>query len=58
MKIILKPKKVTVVYKEVLNIISEYTCPTCHITFVGFVQEGTVKFICHCGQVLIVENTE
>lgn len=35
---------------------SEYTCPTCHTTFVGNVAINVVSFMCECGQILKVNK--
>lgn len=48
-----KAKKVTVIYKTTEAYISEYTCPTCRVTFVNSgPDKNVIKFYCSCGQIL------
>jgi len=58
-KITKKPKRVTVSFKEVVRYIPEYTCPSCHVHYVGAgVSRSVTRFRCECGQELIVNVTE
>lgn len=58
MKITKTPKKVIVTFqeREIIQIRSVYTCPTCYTTIVGHVDGFATRFICSCGQELIVEK--
>jgi len=49
-----KPKKVQVRYKVIEVTESIYTCPSCSVTFRGWVSGNATRFICKCGQELIV----
>jgi predicted RNA-binding Zn-ribbon protein involved in translation (DUF1610 family) len=52
-----KPKRVTIVWKEIVEHYAEYICPSCHTHFVGGgPNKCTIRFICDCGQELIVNN--
>ena len=52
-----RPKKVTVFFRESIGYYAEYTCPTCKTTFSGAgVTSATTRFLCECGQELIVER--
>lgn len=57
-KITNKPKKIKVIYHEYKTYYTEYTCPSCHITFKnGGPRKNVTRFKCEeCGQELIVEN--
>ncbi len=50
------PKSVNVTFREetIVQTRSEYACPSCHTTYVGFVHSYVTRFICRCGQELIV----
>lgn len=56
MKVTKRPKKVKVHQREVKSIRSEYCCPTCQSIFIGGVFENVTRFICDCGQELIVNK--
>jgi hypothetical protein len=57
MKITVKPKKVDVLHKETKSYYSEYTCPSCKILYQGnCIGKNITRFICDCGQELIVNN--
>jgi hypothetical protein len=57
MKITKKPKKVKIEYRKMESYYSCYVCPTCHIGYEGNGPNKNVKrFICDCGQELIVDN--
>lgn len=52
-----KAKKVKVKYTETKSYYSEYKCPSCNVTFMNSgPRKNVLKFICECGQVLIVDN--
>jgi len=53
-----RDKKVYVELTKVISAVSEYTCPTCKITFVGNVGGNVTRFKCSCGQELIVDTEE
>ena len=50
------PKRVDVYEKQVITYETIYTCPDCHTKFVGFVSGNTTRFMCQCGQELIVNR--
>jgi hypothetical protein len=55
MKITKRPKRVRVKYRPVQNTISEYTCPSCKVCYVGGgPAKNVTRFVCDCGQELIV----
>lgn len=37
---------------------SEYSCPTCGTTFIGTLNKNTLRFICDCGQELVIKKQE
>lgn len=50
-----RPKRVTVRYVKVESYIAEYACPACCVIFKGCgPSKNTTRFICTCGQELIV----
>ena len=52
-----RPKRVSVQYEEIKSYTAKYDCPTCKTSFVGFgPNRNVVRFICKCGQELIVER--
>lgn len=58
-KITKKAKKIVVkeTTQPITKVISEYTCPSCKICFVGGQPYlDTTRFLCDCGQELIVEK--
>ncbi len=56
MKITKKPKKIRVIFKEIISYCSEYTCPTCKTTYIGVVNRNVSRFFCKCGQELIINK--
>lgn len=58
MKTTKRPKSVIVRYEKetIINMISEYDCPVCQYEFVGTVGLYVTRFICDCGQELIVQK--
>jgi len=57
MKITKRPKKVKVLYIKNESYHTEYTCPSCYVTFVGAgLQKNVLSFVCDCGQVLKVDK--
>lgn len=52
-----KPKKAIVRFEAIKQTIhvSEYQCPSCKVFYRGGLQRSTTRFICDCGQELIVE---
>ena len=50
------PKRVKVEWKESTCLRSWYLCPRCKACFDGFVSENVTRFICQCGQELIVDE--
>ena len=50
------PVKVEYEQVEIVEAISEYTCPKCGNTFKGTVRLYTLAFICDCGQELEVSE--
>jgi len=57
MNVTKRSKKVLVEFKESVSYYSEYTCPSCNVTFIGAqVGKNTLRFRCQCGQELIVEK--
>jgi predicted RNA-binding Zn-ribbon protein involved in translation (DUF1610 family) len=58
MNVTKKAKSVRVKRKEIQTtyITTSYTCPSCYTTFVGrSIAENVTRFICDCGQELIVK---
>lgn len=58
-KVTKRAKSIDVICRQhvVIESISSYTCPSCHIEFVGCgPDKSTTRFICECGQELIVRN--
>lgn len=53
-----KTKKVIVTWSEVITYTSNYVCPSCHTAYVGVVRRNTIRFLCDCGQELIVVPIE
>ena len=54
-----RPKKVAVIYKKTESYYSEYTCPSCHTTFVGAgPNKNVILFRCQCGQELIITKND
>lgn len=51
-----RPKRVKVIFTEVKATTSKYTCPFCRVTFMGGVKPNVIKFICDCGNQLIVDK--
>lgn len=51
-----KAKKVSITLKEVIKTQTSYICPTCHITYVGYLNKNVIRFKCSCGQVLEVDK--
>jgi hypothetical protein len=51
-----KPKAVDVYVRPVTNYEYTYSCPACKIAYVGYLQGNVTRFICSCGQELIVRN--
>lgn len=52
-----KAKKVKVEWVEIKSYYPKYTCPHCRIEFQGgAITSATVRFLCSCGQELIIEN--
>jgi hypothetical protein len=43
-------------FKEVTEYISEYWCPACCTIYSGFLSRNVLRFICKCGQELIVKK--
>lgn len=57
MSVTKKPKRVNVIYRQFTTESSEYSCPSCHTTFIGAgVRRNTLRFRCDCGQELIVDK--
>ena len=55
MKVTKKPKRVKVSKRVVQRYTSCYTCPTCKVTYEGGgPASNVVRFVCQCGQELIV----
>jgi predicted RNA-binding Zn-ribbon protein involved in translation (DUF1610 family) len=52
------PKSVSVSFREetIVQLRSEYTCPSCHTTYIGYVNTSVTRFKCSCGQELIVKR--
>ncbi len=57
-KLTKRPKTVLVKHTKVESYQSEYTCPSCYGIFVGYVNRNTTRFLCKCGQELIVNKGE
>ena len=55
-----KAKRVKVLWHELTWIQkrSEYQCPSCYTTYIGTLNESIVRFICECGQELIIDRPE
>ena len=54
-----RPKTVKVFFRESVGYYAEYTCPACKTTFMGAgVTSATTRFLCDCGQELIVDRQE
>ena len=52
-----KPKHINVTHKKVASFISEYTCPSCGVRFVGAgIKQNVLRFKCECNQELIVDK--
>jgi hypothetical protein len=52
-----KPKRVNIKWQEVINHISSYQCPSCLVIYSGGgPSQNTTRFICRCGQELIVNG--
>jgi Zn ribbon nucleic-acid-binding protein len=57
MKITKKPKKVKIFYRTIESSIAGYICPSCHTQFeTNLINEKVTRFICKCGQELIIEK--
>ena len=55
-KISKRPKNVNVYRRETVVYENFYTCPVCHVQYTGFVSGNTTRFMCQCGQELIVNR--
>lgn len=56
-----KPKRVTIIRHEIkiTSYRNEYTCPACKVNFYnGGPSKDVTRFICPCGQELIVNNRQ
>ena len=54
-----RPKTVAVSSREVISHSESYTCPSCHTVFCGYgPAQNVTRFICSCGQELIVGERE
>ena len=56
MRITKRPKRVMVKYIKIKSFRSSYQCPSCKTEFQGYVNRNTTRFICSCGQELIVDK--
>ena len=53
----MRPKRTVVCHREVITYTSEYYCPKCRTQFFGAdIGRDVTRFICRCGQELIVEK--
>ncbi len=55
-KITKKPKRVQIFKQQVIEYEFIYTCPSCHSIYGGFVNDNTRRFVCVCGQELIISK--
>lgn len=56
-KVTKRPKRVKIKYEEIKAYTSNYTCPTCQVEYHGGgPARSVVRFICACGQELIVDR--
>ena len=54
-----RPRKVKVKFQAIERYYAVYTCPFCRVDFMGGnVHHTTVRFLCDCGETLIVEEVE
>lgn len=53
-----KPKPVIVTWEKVTytRIHSEYQCPSCRSYFIKAIDNNVTRFVCQCGQELIISN--
>jgi transposase-like protein len=53
-----RPRKVDIIYKEIITTISEYTCPFCNVTVEGAgIGKNITRFKCEeCKNELIVDK--
>jgi hypothetical protein len=52
-----KPKRVELGWKECTYYVATYQCPECKIIYVGGgPSRNATRFLCNCGQELIVSN--
>lgn len=56
-KLTKKAKRVKVVWTEIkwVERLSSYQCPCCHTIYQNTISPHVTRFICDCGQELIVE---
>ena len=50
-----RPKRARVKWIKVVGERSSYSCPTCRVHYEGGVSRNTTRFVCDCGQELIVD---
>lgn len=50
------PKSVTVIDKTIKSYTSEYTCPLCRATYRCRIDKNVTRFLCDCGQELIIKQ--
>ena len=55
-----RPRKVKVTFTKREAYVAEYDCPFCNTKYIGYaISKGiTTRFICSCGNELIVEQDE
>jgi len=51
-----RPKHVKIKWIKYNCVQSEYECPCCKTIFIGSVMSNTTRFICSCGQELIINK--
>jgi len=55
-KITKKAKKIIAYKVPVITYKTIYKCPACHTSYEGFINLNTSRFICECGQELVVKE--
>lgn len=55
-----RAKTTKIIYQEVKSTISRYTCPHCHVEFIGAgISQNVTRFLCsNCDNEIIVEHNK